>query len=66
MVSYVGVAAFFALEGVAREAGEASGLAATDADQGTTRLIAASYGLAAVLSAVVRLGDRHRCRGRWA
>jgi protein-S-isoprenylcysteine O-methyltransferase Ste14 len=54
VASCVGAAAFFALEAVTREAGAASELAATEADQGTTMLIGASYGLAAVLSPVLR------------
>ena len=52
--SYAEAAAFFALEAVAREPGEASGLAATESDQGTTRQLAAAYGLAAGLSPVLR------------
>lgn len=40
--SYAGVAAFFALEAVARQPGEASDLAATESDQGTTRQIVAA------------------------
>jgi len=51
---YEAVAAFFALEAVARKSGEASELAATEADQATTKLIVASYGLAAALSLVLR------------
>ena len=51
--SYAGAAAFFALEAVAREPGEASDLAATGSDQGTTRQIVAAYGLAAGLSPVL-------------
>jgi protein-S-isoprenylcysteine O-methyltransferase Ste14 len=54
LASYAGAAAFFALEAVAREPGEASDLAATKSDQGTTRLIVAAYGLAAGLSPVLR------------
>ena len=54
MASYAGAAAFFALEAVAREPGEASDLAATESDQGTTRLIVAAYGVAAGLSPVLR------------
>ena len=52
--SYAEAAAFCALEAVAREPGEASGLAATESDQGTTRQLAAAYGLAAGLSPVLR------------
>ena len=52
--SYAGAAAFFVLEAVAREPGEASDLAATGSDQGTTRQLAAAYGLAAGLSPVLR------------
>jgi hypothetical protein len=47
VTSYAGAAAFFALEAVAREPGEASDLAATGSDQGTTWQIGAAYGLAA-------------------
>jgi hypothetical protein len=47
MASYAGAAAFFALEAVTREPGEASDLAVTEADQGTTGLIVAAHGLAA-------------------
>jgi protein-S-isoprenylcysteine O-methyltransferase Ste14 len=54
VTSYAGAAAFFALEAVAREPGEASDLAATGSDQGTTWQIGAAYGLAAVLSPVLR------------
>jgi protein-S-isoprenylcysteine O-methyltransferase Ste14 len=50
VASYAGAAAFFALEAVAREPGEASDLAAAETDQGTTRQIVAAYGLAAGLS----------------
>ena len=53
MASYAGAAAFFALEAVARAPGEASDLAATGSDQGTTRQIVAAYGLAAGLSPVL-------------
>lgn len=52
--SYAGAAVFFALEAVARERGEASDLAATGSDQGTTWQIGAAYGLAAGLSPVLR------------
>jgi protein-S-isoprenylcysteine O-methyltransferase Ste14 len=51
--SYAGAAGFFALEAVTREPGEASELAATPSDQGTTTLIVAAYGLAAGLSPVL-------------
>lgn len=51
--SYAGAAAFFALEAGARQPGEASDLAATDSDQGTTRQIVAAYGLAAGSSPVL-------------
>ena len=54
VASYAGAAAFFALEAVAREPGEASDLAATDSDQGTTGQIVAAYSLAAGLSPVLR------------
>ena len=50
VASCTGAVAFFALEAVAREPGEASDLAATDSDQGTTGQIVAAYGLAAGLS----------------
>jgi protein-S-isoprenylcysteine O-methyltransferase Ste14 len=53
VASYAGAAAFFALEAAAREPGEASDLATTESDQGTTRQIVAAYGLAAVLSPVL-------------
>jgi protein-S-isoprenylcysteine O-methyltransferase Ste14 len=52
--SYAEAAAFFALEAVAREPGEASDLAATESDQGTTRQLVAAYGLAAGLSPMLR------------
>jgi hypothetical protein len=67
MASYAGAAAFFALEAVAREPGDASGLAATASDQGTTRLIVAAYGVAAGLSPVLRrlpAGRMPPCAGR--
>ena len=54
VTSYAGAAAFFTLEAVAREPREASDLAATDSDQGTTRQIGAAYGLAAGLPPVLR------------
>ena len=54
VTSYAGAAAFFALEAVAREPGEASDLAATGSDQGTTWQIGAAYGLAAGLPPVLR------------
>ena len=54
MASYAGAVAFFALEAVARQPGEASDLAATESDQGTTRLIVAAYGVAGGLSPVLR------------
>ena len=53
VASYAGAAAFFTLEAVAREPGEASDLAATESDQGTTRQIVAAYGLAAGLAPVL-------------
>lgn len=52
--SYAEAAAFFALEAVAREPGEASDLAATESDQGTTRQLVAACGLAAGLSPMLR------------
>jgi protein-S-isoprenylcysteine O-methyltransferase Ste14 len=54
MASYAGAAAFVALEAVTRERGEASALAVTETDQGTTRLLVAAYGLAAGLPPVLR------------
>jgi protein-S-isoprenylcysteine O-methyltransferase Ste14 len=54
LASYAGAVAFFALELVARQPGEASDLAATESDRGTTRLIGAAYGPAAALSPVLR------------
>jgi len=54
VASYAGAAAFFALEAVAREPGEASDLAATENDQGTTGQIVAAYGLAAGLPPMLR------------
>lgn len=54
LASYAGAAAFFALDAVTREGGAASALTATEADQGTTRLLGACYGLAAVLSPLLR------------
>jgi len=53
VASYAGAAVFFILEAVAREPGEASDLAATESDQGTTRQIVAAYGLAAGLAPVL-------------
>ncbi len=50
---YAGAAAFFALEAVARQPGDASDLAAAESDQGTTRHLVAAYGLAAGLSPVL-------------
>ncbi len=54
VASYAGAAAFFALEAVTREPGEAPELAAPDSDRGTTWLIVAAYVLAAGLSPVLR------------
>ena len=54
IAAYCGAAAFFALDALTREPGEASSLAAQDSDQGTTRLLAASYGLVTTLSPVLR------------
>ena len=54
VASYAEAAAFFALEAVAREPGEASDLAAAESDQGTTWQIVAAYGLGAGLSPVLR------------
>lgn len=54
VASYAGAAAFFALETVTRQPGEASDLAATESDRGTTRLIVAAYGLATGLAPVLR------------
>jgi protein-S-isoprenylcysteine O-methyltransferase Ste14 len=54
VASYAGAAGFFALEAVARQPGEASDLAATPSDRGTTGLIVAAYGLAAGLSPMLR------------
>ena len=53
VVGYAGTAAFFALEAVAREPGEASHLTTTESDQGTTRQIVVAYGLAAGLAPVL-------------
>jgi hypothetical protein len=50
VASYAGAAAFFGLEAVARQPGEASDPAAADSDQGTTRQIVAAYALAAGLA----------------
>jgi hypothetical protein len=54
VASYAGAAGFFALEAVTRQPGEASDLAATPSDRGTTGLIVAAYGLAAGLSPALR------------
>jgi hypothetical protein len=61
MASYAGAAAFFALEAVAREPGEASDLAATESDQGTTRLIVAAYGGATARHGLIRGIRRLAC-----
>jgi len=54
--SYAGAAGFFALEAVTRKPGEASELAATPSDRGTTTLIVAAYALTAGLApALARL-----------
>ena len=50
VASYAEAAAFFALEAVARQPGEASDLTAADSDQRTTRQIVAAYALAAGLA----------------
>jgi protein-S-isoprenylcysteine O-methyltransferase Ste14 len=54
IAAYGGAAAFFALDAVTRSPGEASTLEEPASDQGTTRLLATSYGLATVLSPVLR------------
>jgi protein-S-isoprenylcysteine O-methyltransferase Ste14 len=54
LAPYAGAVAFFALEAVTRQPGEASDLGATETDRGTTGLIVASYGLATALSPVLR------------
>jgi protein-S-isoprenylcysteine O-methyltransferase Ste14 len=54
IAAYGGAAAFFALDAVARSPGEASTLEEPVSDRGTTRLLAASYGLATALSPVLR------------
>ena len=54
MVGYVGIAGFLALEALARKPGGASSLDASLDDQGTTRMIAITYGLAAELPLALR------------
>ncbi len=51
---YLGLAGFFALEGLLRHTGGASSLRATDDDRGTTRMIVTAYGLAADLPLLAR------------
>ena len=54
LAGYVGLAGFFALEGVLREPGSASSLKASDDDRGTTRMIAIAYGLAVDIPLLAR------------
>ena len=54
VAGYVGIAGFLALEAVARKRGSASSLDASRDDQGTTRMIGITYGLAAELPLVLR------------
>lgn len=54
LAGYVGLAGFFALEGVLREPGSASSLKASDDDRGTTRMIAVAYGLAVDIPLLAR------------
>jgi protein-S-isoprenylcysteine O-methyltransferase Ste14 len=54
LAGYAGIAGFLALEAAARKPGSASSLDAPSADQGTTRMIATAYGLAAELPLVLR------------
>jgi protein-S-isoprenylcysteine O-methyltransferase Ste14 len=54
IAAYGAAVAFFALDAITREPGEASTLRAQESDQGTTRLLGAGYGLATVLSPVLR------------
>lgn len=54
LAGYAGIAGFFGLEALARTPGSASSLNASRDDQGTTRMIAITYGLAAELPLVLR------------
>lgn len=51
---YVGLAGFFVLEALTRQRGSASSLAASEDDQGTTRLIVTAYAVAAELPVLLR------------
>lgn len=54
LAGYAGVAGFFALEALTRQPGDASSLAASSDDQGTTRTIITAYALAADLPLLLR------------
>ena len=54
LAGYVGIAGFLALEALVRKPGSASSLDASGDDQGTTRMIGITYGLAAELPLVLR------------
>jgi protein-S-isoprenylcysteine O-methyltransferase Ste14 len=54
VAGYAGVGGFVALEGAARQGGSASSLDASTEDQGTTRLVVASYVLAVGLPPLLR------------
>jgi hypothetical protein len=54
LAGYAGIAGFLGLEALARTPGSASSLNASRDDQGTTRIIAITYGLAAELPLVLR------------
>jgi protein-S-isoprenylcysteine O-methyltransferase Ste14 len=54
LAGYAGIAGFLGLEALARTPGSASSLNASREDQGTTRIIAITYGLAAELPLVLR------------
>ncbi len=54
LAAYAGVAGFFALEALTRKPGDASSLAASSDDQGTTRMIITAYALATDLPLLLR------------
>lgn len=54
LAGYAGLAGFFALEAAVRQPGGASSLRASGDDRGTTRLIAAAYGVGAELPLLLR------------
>jgi protein-S-isoprenylcysteine O-methyltransferase Ste14 len=66
LVGYGGIAGFFALEALTRASGPSSSLDASEEDRGTTRLVAASSALAALLTPAVQRIPAPELPGRYA